>query len=141
MVRLSKDDYFMQIAYAAALRSTCPRRQVGCVVVDAEAKILSTGYNGVPKGFPHCIDTPCGGEKFASGQGLSSCMATHAEANALIQCSNIAAIHTIYVTTTPCIECAKLIANTGCKRVVSGERYCNSGEEMLKQLGIEVDYA
>lgn len=140
-MRLNKDEYFMQIAVAASMRATCPRRQVGCVTVDQGAKILSTGYNGVPKGFPHCIDTPCGGEAYPSGQGLSACMATHAEANALLQCQDVSRIHTIYVTTAPCSECAKLIANTGCRRVVCGEQYNNSGIAMLQKLGIKVDYA
>ena len=86
----------------------------------------------------HCIETPCGGENHASGDGLNKCMATHAEQNALLQCSNIHDIHTIYVTTAPCITCAKLIANTSCKTVVYSEGYLNSGLDLLQKLGIAV---
>lgn len=136
--RESKDVYFLKIARLVATRSTCPRRSVGCVIVDKNYHIKATGYNGVPKGFPHCIETPCGGHSHSSGQGLNSCMATHAEQNALLQCNDTQTIHTIYVTTSPCITCAKLIANTSCKMVIYAEEYSDkSGIEMLRTLGIE----
>ena len=128
----------MKIAALVATRATCPRRAVGCVIVDKHYHIRSTGYNGVPKGFPHCIDTPCGAESSASGTNLFGCMATHAEQNALLQCGNTMEIHTLYCTTSPCSTCAKLIANTSCEVVVYSEEYSDtSGIQILNALGIK----
>lgn len=122
-MRLSADRYFMDIAILVSKRSTCVRRSVGCVVVNELNQIKATGYNGVPRSQPHCIDVPCSGASAASGTKLESCMAIHAEQNALIQCENVNAIHTIYSTTFPCITCAKMIANTSCKRIVYLDEY------------------
>lgn len=136
--RDSKNQYFLKIAQLVSTRATCPRRSVGCVIVNKFDHIKSTGYNGVPRNYPHCIDKPCGGENSASGQGLNSCMATHAEQNALLQCDNVMEIEKIYITTSPCITCAKLIGNTSCKQVIYSEEYSDkSGIEMLNKLGIE----
>jgi dCMP deaminase len=99
---------------------------------------MSTGYNGVPKGFPHCTDTPCGAQDAASSCNLHGCMAVHAEQNALLQCDDINEIETIYITTSPCVTCAKLIANTSCKLVVFSEMYSDmSGVKMLRKLNIQ----
>ena len=139
--RQSKNQYFLQIATLVASRATCPRRQVGCVIVNKHNHIKATGYNGVPKNFTHCTITPCGGQNGKSSEGLNSCMATHAEQNALLQCDDVMDIHTIYVTTSPCITCAKLISNTSCKRVIYSDIYKDtSGIDMLKKLNIEVIY-
>jgi len=135
--RESKEQYFLKIARLVATRSTCPRRSVGCVIINKHKHIIATGYNGVPKGYPHCIHTPCGGQDFCSGQGLDSCMATHAEQNALLQCPNVMEIDTIFITDSPCIVCAKLIANTSCRNVVYEREYKDpSGINMLHKLGI-----
>jgi len=137
--RISKNQYYLQIAKLASQRATCPRRQVGCVVINKHGHIKATGYNGVPKGQNHCIDQPCGGQNMGSSTGLESCKATHAEMNALLQCDNVMEIDTIYVTTSPCPTCAKLIANTSCKKVVYGEAYKDtSGLEILRDSNIEV---
>ena len=102
---------------------------------------MSTGYNGVPSNYIHCTTTPCGGADMKSSEGLNSCMATHAEQNALLQCRDVMTIDTIYTTTSPCIICAKLIANTSCRTVVYAEQYKDtSGVEMLKRLGIQTRY-
>lgn len=139
MKRETKDQYFLKIARLTATRSTCPRRSVGCVIINQHNHVIATGYNGVPKGFTHCIDMPCGAENFKSGTSLNKCMAIHAEQNALLQCKNIKEIDTIYVTTSPCETCCKLIANTSCKRVVFDDLYSQTeGLELLKQLGIQV---
>jgi len=136
--RESKHQYFLKIARLVSSRSTCPRRSVGCVITNKFGHIKSTGYNGVPRNFPHCTDKPCGGESQESSKGLSSCMATHAEQNALLQCDNVMDIETIYTTTSPCITCAKLIANTSCKEVIYSEEYADtSGIDMLKKLNIK----
>lgn len=141
MKRDSKNQYFLKIARLVSTRATCPRRMVGCVTINKHGHILSTGYNGVPKGYFHCTESPCGGQNNKTGEGLNSCMATHAEQNALLQCRDVMEIDTIYVTTSPCITCAKLIANTACKTVVYGEEYKDtSGVDMLKKLGMEVRY-
>jgi dCMP deaminase len=139
MTRESKDQYFLKIAELVGTRATCPRRQVGCVIVNKYGHIKATGYNGVPRHYPHCTDEPCGAEKIASGQGLNSCMATHAEQNALLQCDDVMDIDIIYITTSPCITCAKLIGNTSCKQVICGSFYSDtSGADLLKKLGIRV---
>ncbi|MDD2944911.1 MAG: dCMP deaminase family protein [Acinetobacter sp.] len=139
--RESKQVYFLKIAALVATRATCPRRSVGCVITNKYGHIKATGYNGVPKGMDHCTDKPCGGESSKSSEGLSSCMATHAEQNALLQCDNTMDIDTIYCTTSPCIHCAKLIANTSCKKVVYADKYIDtSGEDLLMKLGIEVEH-
>jgi dCMP deaminase len=123
---MHKDRYFLSMAFLVSKRSTCSRRSTGCVTISNTGKVLSTGYNGVPSGVVHCIEKPCGGESYESGCGLSKCKATHAEANALLQCNNCEDIHTIYCTTEPCIECTKLILNTGCQRIVFGQEYPHS---------------
>ena len=139
-MRDSIETYFIKMAELVAERATCPRRQVGCVIVDEHNHVMATGYNGVPRNFPHCIDTPCGGQNNKAGQKLESCMATHAEQNALLQCGDVMKIDTIYLTVLPCITCAKLIANTGCKRVVYRDDYPNhAGIFLLEKLNIKVD--
>ena len=136
--RESKHQYFLKIAKLVATRATCPRREVGCVIINKYGHIKATGYNGVPAGYMHCTDIPCGGQNMQSGTGLTFCMATHAEQNALLQCHDVMDIHTIYITVSPCITCAKLIANTSCKRIIYAEEYPDpSAMELLKKLGIE----
>lgn len=140
-IRESKNQYFLKIATLVATRATCPRRAVGCVITNKHGHIKATGYNGVPKGFTHCTTTPCGGQDGTSRDGYDSCMATHAEQNALLQCNSSFDIDTIYCTTAPCITCAKLIGNTSCKQVVYSQKHSNhAGIDMLKKLGIKVDY-
>ena len=139
--RESKNQYFLKIATLVATRATCPRRAVGCVITNQHGHIKATGYNGVPRGFAHCTTTPCGGQDGTSRDGYDSCMATHAEQNALLQCNSSFDIDTIYCTTAPCITCAKLIGNTSCKQVVYSEKHTNhAGISMLRKLGIEVNY-
>jgi dCMP deaminase len=141
MMRESRNQYFLKIARLVSTRTTCPRRSVGCVIINRYGHIKATGYNGVPRGFPHCINTPCGGHDSESGKNLDSCMATHAEQNALLQCNNTMRIDTIFLTTAPCITCAKLIGNTSCKTVIYSEKYSDrSGIEMLNKLGIQTRY-
>src|SRR3954469_10699664 len=117
--RVSWDEYFMNIAAVVASRSTCPRKYVGSVIV-RERTILSTGYNGSIRGLPHCSEV---GHMMENGH----CVATvHAEANAIIQAAkNGVAIDgaTMYTTASPCWPCFKLIANSGCRRIVFGEFY------------------
>ncbi len=135
MGRVSWDRYFMNLARAAATRSTCPRKSVGAVVVRDKA-ILATGYNGSIRGLPHCAEVGCLMEN-------DHCVRTvHAEANAILQ----AARHgvriegaDIYVTASPCWDCFKLIANAGLARVLYGEFYRDERiETFARAAGIEL---
>lgn len=122
MSRPDIDTYFLQIAQLVSTRGTCPRKYVGCILVDYKHRIISTGYNGVASGAIHCIDTPCPGAQYTSGF-LDVCQAIHAEQNALIQCRNSDSIYTVYCTLAPCPSCAKLFLNTGCHRIVYTEEH------------------
>lgn len=117
-MRISLDKYLMAIAHAAAARSTCLDKQVGCVVVDAENRILATGYNGPAPGKPHC--TTC---------NKPPCPAVHAEANALYCTSFVSKPHAIYCTLEPCQECEKLISDYGLKKVVFSRKSNKAGAE------------
>ena len=126
MMRPSIDEYFITMAKLAASRGTCIRRKVGCILVSKENQVLATGYNGVPSGFDHCIDIPCEGAHYESGQGLDKCESIHAEMNAVINCKDVREIYTAYCTTAPCVHCIKVLLNTGCKRLVMAEPYPHS---------------
>jgi len=109
----------MEVATTVSTRATCPRKQVGAVIV-RDRMILSTGYNGSISGQPHCSDVGCLMEN-------DHCVRTvHSEANAIIQAAkNGVRIDgsDLYVTASPCWYCFKLIANAGIKRIVFGELY------------------
>ena len=133
--RSSWDQYFMDIATQVATRATCDRKHVGAVLV-RDKTILSTGYNGSIRGLPHCDDE---GHMMENGH----CVATvHAEANAIIQAAkNGVAIDgaTIYTTASPCWPCFKLIANSGCRKIVFAEFYRDPRIfEFAARLGIEL---
>ena len=125
------DNYFMKIANVVATRGTCIRRQVGCVLINARNHIIATGYNGVAKDFPHCIDEPCKGADGKSGEKLGECEAIHAEQNAMLQCKNIYGIETCYSTVSPCIHCVKLLLNTSCTKIVFNEEYPHPDARVL----------
>lgn len=129
--RLTVDEYFLAMATLVSSRGTCIRRRVGCILVDSNNHILATGYNGVPRNVDHCIDSPCLGANYPSGEGLELCNATHAEQNAILQCSNVEKIAVCYTTTAMCVTCTKLLLNTGCKRIVAIENY---GTDFAKKL-------
>lgn len=143
-MRPSWDQYFNEISTQVATRSTCLRRHVGAVIV-RDKRILSTGYNGPPRGMAHCDETGCLRQKLGipSGQRQEICRGLHAEQNAIIQ----AALHgvsvegsTIYVTHQPCITCAKMIINVGIIRVVCQSSYPDAlAREMLDEANIELD--
>lgn len=117
------NQYFIAIAQIVATRGTCVRRKVGCVLTDENNFVLSTGYNGRPKGQPHCHDQPCSGAGAKSGDDLDKCEAIHAEANALLQCKDVQEIRACYVTAFPCIHCLKLLMNTGCNTIYYADHY------------------
>ena len=143
-MRKSWNSYFMEIADIVKTRSTCIRRQVGAVIVK-DNRIITTGYNGAPSGLTHCIDNGgCERERLnvPSGQRHELCRALHAEQNAIIQAAKIGVSTegaTIYITTQPCVICAKMIINAGIKKVVYKASYPDEmAMNMLKESGIEV---
>jgi dCMP deaminase len=140
--RIPWDIYWMNIVNDVAMRSTCLRRQIGALVVKNDV-IVSTGYNGAPKGFPHCLDVECRRDKLniASGERHEECVGVHAEQNALLQAGRDAEGATLYVNAFPCKICAKLIINAGITRVViSGEYSDTEGLEYLNTAGITLSF-
>ena len=108
------------------------------VLVNDENHIVATGYNGVPRNFPHCIETPCEGAAFPPGEGLDKCLAIHAELNALLQLNEKGPL-TMYTTDTPCNECAKVIANSHIERIVAKRKYAQDTLSFLERVGIKVE--
>ena len=134
------------------------------MLVNDNNRVVSTGYNGTPPGFPHCgeennftrkIDSPlsgpqfykadwemwtCGGENYASGEGLDKCWATHAEVNAFTQVTPEDGPFTAYFNNaTPCFTCAKMCVTYGVKRIVARDWYAHEGvDKLFKQAGVEV---
>jgi len=141
MQRPTWEEYFMEIAYLVAKRSTCLRRQVGAVIVKNK-NILATGYNGAPRGITHCEVTGCLREKMnvPSGERHELCRGLHAEQNAIIQAAyhgtSIAGAD-LYCTNRPCIICSKMIINAGIERVYYQDGYSDPlAEEMISESGL-----
>ena len=142
--RLSWDEYFMEMAKLAAKRSTCLRRNVGAVIVQ-DKHVLSTGYNGAPKGIPHCAEKGgCYREQhnIPSGERHELCRALHAEQNAIIQAARLGVSidgATLYCTHQPCSVCAKMIINAGIQRIVVDEGYPDEmAVEILEEAGLRI---
>ncbi len=142
--RPSWDDYFMQIARQVAVRSNCMKRQVAAIIV-LDRRIISTGYNGTPRGVKNCNEGGCARcNNFAeSGTALEDCLCSHGEENAIVQ----SAYHgiaikgaTLYSTFSPCLLCSKMIINSGIRRVVYNEAYPvgETALRMLRQAGVEL---
>ena len=138
--RLTHDQYYLKMLDLVAARSTCVRRAVGAIIVDQDFHVLSTGYNGVPRHHPHCIEEPCLGAEDPRGD-TTRCFAVHAEINAIMQCADINRAYCMYVSCTPCFECAKAIANTGIRRIVATEVYTGAGYTMLQVAGVKIEIA
>lgn len=160
-MRPSKDQWALQLAHVTARRATCLRRQVGCVLLNTRGHVLATGYNGVAAGQKHCNEETdfnfvyanginplkpitgqatgrelvygrsCPGANSPSGTNLDGCQAIHAEQNALLQCRDVYAIHSCYVTASPCITCVKLLLNTSCERIIFTDIYPHLTAEAL----------
>ena len=124
---------YLRMARIWAENSYCKRRQVGALVVK-DKMIISDGYNGTPSGF----------ENVCEDNNVTKPYVLHAEANAitkLARSSNNSEGSTLYVTASPCIECAKLIIQSGIKRVVYAEKYrLDDGIELMQRAGIKVEY-
>jgi dCMP deaminase len=129
------DEYFMQIARTVATRATCPRLAVGAVLV-RDHRILTTGYNGAPRGVAHCTEAGC---IVVSDHCVR---ATHAEANAIVQ----GALHgvslagaTAYCTHQPCVSCSKLLISAGVAKIVFDASYFDAvASELLAEAGVAV---
>ncbi len=140
--RPSWDEYFMGIAKMAATRSNCIKRKVAAVIM-RDKRIISTGYNGTPRGTRNCNEGGCARcNNFGqSGQGLEECLCSHAEENAIVQASyhGIAIANgTLYSTFSPCLLCAKMIINAGLKEVVYSSEYSvsDTASKLLREAGV-----
>ena len=142
--RPSWDEYFLRITKEVAQRSTCLRRQVGALLV-LDKHILKTGYNGAPSGLPHCLEIGCLREqlKVPPGERHELCRGLHAEMNALLQASQCGVKisgATLYSTTYPCSLCAKMLVNTGIKRIVTLTDYPDAlAKEILSAANVKVE--
>jgi dCMP deaminase len=144
MNRPGWDDYFMKIANDVSERAICVKRKVGAVVVK-DNRVLSTGYNGAPKGFEHCTDKTCLRKKMnvPSGQRHELCRGLHAEQNAIIQAAVYGvsiADSTMYCTYQPCVICVKMMINAGIKKLVYAGGYPDElAVEMLKESKLKIE--
>lgn len=136
------DSYFMEIARVVAHRGNCRRRQVAAVAVK-DRRIISTGYNGTPRGVRNCFAGGCPrcAGNAPSGSDLAECLCCHAEENAITQ----AAYHgiclrgaTMYVTLSPCLTCAKMMINAGIEEVVydADYRFTVQTRALLEEAGV-----
>ena len=142
--RPSWDEYFLRITEEVSSRATCLRRHVGAILV-RDKRILTTGYNGAPRGISHCADVGCLRElhDVPSGERHELCRGLHAEMNALLQ----AASHgvniegsVLYSTTHPCTLCVKMLVNCGICRIVSRDDYPDDlAKNLLAEANITVD--
>ena len=128
------DKRYLRMARIWAENSYCQRRQVGAIIVK-EQMIISDGFNGTPSGFENVCEDE---------SGTTKPYVLHAEANAISKVArsyNSSDGATLYVTASPCLECAKLIIQAGIKRVVFNELYrITDGIDLLKRAGIECVY-
>ena len=127
------DDKYMQMAAIWATNSYCKRRQVGALLVK-DRMIISDGYNGTPSGFENVCEDE---------NGVTKPYVLHAEANAISKVAksgNSAEGSTLYVTASPCVECAKLIIQSGISRVVYRDEYrLTDGIDLLRRAGVAVE--
>ena len=127
------DKAYLEMATVWARNSYCKRRQVGALIVK-DRMIISDGYNGTPTGFENVCEDE---------NGVTKPYVLHAEANAITKVAksgNSSEGATLYVTASPCVECAKLIIQAGIRRVVYKDSYrLNDGIELLQRAGIEVE--
>ena len=138
------DEYFMNIAKVVALRSNCIKRKVAAVIV-LDRRVISTGYNGTPRGVRNCNEggcPRCSGLE-ASGSKLDECLCSHAEENSITQ----AAYHgvpikgaTLYTTFSPCLICTKMIINSGIAEVVYQQAYSlvSTAADLLREAEVRL---
>ena len=138
------DEYFMSIAKVVSTRSNCMKRKVAAIIVK-DRRVISTGYNGTPRGARNCNEGGCPrcNGMAASGTALDECLCSHGEENAITQ----AAYHgislkgsTLYTTFAPCLQCTKLIINSGIVEVVYNQEYPLNDRALalLEECGVEL---
>lgn len=153
-VRPTWDETWLSVARDIARRSLCVRDQVGVVIVNVHNRVVATGYNGPPEGFAHW-DAPCiqwcprAKQVNVKDPDYHDCPSLHAEANALSVCDrSVREGGTIYITSAICAGCAKLVANSGLKRVVIAlddmnnfpHRNAMESYEFLRKCGVRLDF-
>lgn len=140
-IRPSWDAYFMQLASLASLRSNCMKRRVGCVLV-RNKRVISTGYNGTPRGLKNCNEGGCSrcNSASAGGVNLGTCLCLHAEENALLESGRdrIGDEATLYCNTCPCLTCSVKIAQVGVKEVIYNQAYSMDEQSaaILREAGV-----
>ena len=143
-VRPDWDDYFLGIAKMVALRSNCIKRKVAAVLVK-DRRIISTGYNGTPRGVKNCSEGGCPrcNNLNPSGKDLEECLCSHAEENSITQSAyhgvNITEA-TLYTTYSPCLICTKMIINAGIREVVYSVDYelADRARQLLEEAGVVI---
>lgn len=144
MTRPAWNEYFMKITQDVSERATCIKRQVGAIIVK-DNRILSTGYNGAPKGFDHCSEKTCIRKQMnlPSGQRHELCRGMHAEQNAITQAAVYGAQidgATMYCNYQPCAICVKMIINAGIKKLVYSGGYPDElARQMLEESKLVVE--
>lgn len=138
---LSWDEYFMGLAHLSALRSKDPNTQVGAAIVDENHRVVSVGYNGMPKG---CSDDEFPWGRIGTMLNSKYAYVVHAELNAILNSKWPVTGCTIYVSLFPCNECAKAIIQSGIQRIVyESDKYADSestiaSKKMLEAAGVEI---
>lgn len=134
--RPSYDEYFMKMADIAKRRSNCMKSSVGCVIVNDSNRVVSTGFNGTPRGLVSCFKNGCNRCNSGDERGLDECLCLHGQESAILE---VGISRTqgckLYTTLYPCFSCAKIIKQAGIKKIFFMEPYMkiDSGEKFLKQ--------
>lgn len=137
-----KDRIWMNMAIQVSQLATCPRASMGCAIVSREGQILATGYNGAPRGLPHCEDVGC---MMVKGHCVRS---VHSEINAIVQAARTGTPSlvgsTIYINKRPCVRCTLVIIQVGIQRVVYRYPYDSDAAEqfvldMFSQAGVSLE--
>lgn len=141
--RPSYDEYFMEMAEIVSKRSTCLRRNVGAILVK-DKHILSTGYNGAPKGMSHCSEIGCLRleQNIPSGERHELCRGLHAEQNAIIQAAVFGISikdSVLYCTNTPCVVCVKMLINAGVQEIIYAGEYPDAlAKKMIDESSLKI---
>ncbi|EKD42922.1 MAG: dCMP deaminase [uncultured bacterium] len=144
-IRPTWDEYFMEICRAVAKRATCDRGRSGCVIA-RNNQILVTGYVGAPRGIADCDEVGHQMKTMTHEDGHQShhCVrGVHAEQNAIVQAARVGVSiegATLYCKMTPCATCAKMIVNSGIKKVICEKKYHAGDEETLSAGGVTVSF-
>ena len=138
---ISWEDYFMGLAHLSALRSKDPNTQVGACIIDSENKVVSIGYNGMPRG---CNDDEFPWEREGGFLDTKYAFVVHAELNAILNSPRSVKDCTLYVSLFPCNECAKAIIQSGIRKIVyESDKYAGTegniaSKKMLEKAGVEL---